>query len=107
MEQIWYALYPEIKTLSFDIGEQFESPDSKSWFELFFEAFQDSTVIVLVVSAVVSLVVGLYESLTTGWIEGSAILVAVIIVAVVTATNDYMKEVSMLFFHIPTLNIMC
>lgn len=41
----------------------------------------------------VSLAVGLYESLATGWIEGSAILAAVVIVAVVTATNDYMKEV--------------
>jgi hypothetical protein len=48
---------------------------------------------VLIVSAVVSLAVGLYESLSTGWIEGSAILVAVLIVAVVTATNNYMKEV--------------
>lgn len=59
---------------------------------MFLESFEDSTVIVLMVSAVVSLVVGLYESLATGWIEGSAILAAVIIVAVVTATNNYMKE---------------
>jgi magnesium-transporting ATPase (P-type) len=72
---------------------QFESPESQTWFELFLGAFEDSTVIVLVVSAVVSLAVGLYESLATGWIEGSAILAAVVIVAVVTATNDYMKEV--------------
>ena len=56
-------------------------------------AFEDSTVIVLMVSAIVSLAVGLYESLATGWIEGSAILAAVVIVAVVTATNDFMKEV--------------
>jgi P-type Ca2+ transporter type 2C len=72
---------------------QFESPPSKTWFALFFESFEDQTVIVLIVSAVVSLAVGLYESLSTGWIEGSAILVAVLIVAVVTATNNFMKEV--------------
>mmetsp|Transcript_5216 Transcript_5216/g.8033 ORF Transcript_5216/g.8033 Transcript_5216/m.8033 type:complete len:1046 (-) Transcript_5216:76-3213(-) len=74
-------------------ANQFESPPSATWFALFCESFEDSTVIVLVVSAVVSLAVGLYESLATGWIEGSAILAAVIIVAVVTATNNYMKEI--------------
>jgi P-type Ca2+ transporter type 2C len=78
---------------------QFETPDPQTWFALFVESFQDSTVIVLIVSAVVSLAVGLYESLSTGWIEGSAILVAVLIVAVVTATNNYMKEVLTLFVH--------
>lgn len=35
---------------------------------------------------------GIYESPTTGWIEGAAILFAVLLVAVVTATNDYRKE---------------
>lgn len=72
----------------------------ETWFALFVESFQDSTVIVLIVSAVVSLAVGLYESLSTGWIEGSAILLAVLIVAVVTATNNYMKEVP--FHSIPS-----
>lgn len=44
------------------------------------------------VAAVVSLVVGLYEDPQKGWIEGAAILFAVLIVAVVTATNNYNKE---------------
>ena len=69
-------------------------PPTKTWFFLFFETFEDQTVIILIVSAIVSLIVGLYESLTTGWIEGTAILVAVLIVAVVTACNNYVKEVS-------------
>ena len=68
-------------------------PPTKTWFFLFFETFEDQTVIILIVSAIVSLIVGLYESLTTGWIEGTAILVAVLIVAVVTACNNYVKEV--------------
>jgi len=67
-------------------------PATKTWFFLFFETFEDQTVIILIVSAVVSLIVGLYESLTTGWIEGTAILAAVLIVAVVTACNNYVKE---------------
>ena len=36
--------------------------------------------------------VGFYEDPDKGWIEGTAILVAVQIVAVVTAINDYEKE---------------
>ena len=39
-----------------------------------------------------SLTVGVYENPSTGWIEGAAIIAAVVIVAVVTATNDYQKE---------------
>jgi magnesium-transporting ATPase (P-type) len=69
-------------------------PPTKTWFFLFFETFEDQTVIILIVSAIVSLIVGLYESLTSGWIEGTAILAAVLIVAVVTACNNYVKEVN-------------
>ena len=36
--------------------------------------------------------IGLYEDPSTGWIEGAAILFAVLLVATVTATNDYRKE---------------
>jgi len=70
----------------------FAAAESQSWMDLFFESFEDTTVIVLIVSAVVSLVVGLIEDLAKGWIEGTAILAAVLIVAVVTATNNYEKE---------------
>lgn len=72
-------------------------PPTKTWLFLFFETFEDQTVIILIVSAIVSLIVGLYESLTTGWIEGTAILAAVLIVAVVTACNNYVKEVNILY----------
>ena len=46
----------------------------------------------LVVAAVVSFAVGVYEDPQKGWIEGAAILSAVLIVAIVTATNNYNKE---------------
>ena len=47
---------------------------------------------VLIASAIVSLAVGLYDDPKNGWIEGGAILLAVLLVAVVTATNNYNKE---------------
>lgn len=39
------------------------------------------------------MIIGVYENPSTGWIEGAAILFAVLIVAVVTATNNYNKEI--------------
>lgn len=36
--------------------------------------------------------VGFYSDPAKGWIEGVAILAAVLVVAVVTATNDYSKD---------------
>jgi calcium-translocating P-type ATPase len=59
---------------------------------MFVETFEDATVQVLMVSAAVSLAVGLYEDLSTGWIEGAAIFMAVFIVAIVTAVNNYQKQ---------------
>lgn len=67
-------------------------PDPQTWMEMFIESFYDATVIILMVAAVVSLIVGLYEDPNKGWIEGTTILIAVVIVAAVTATNNYNKE---------------
>lgn len=60
--------------------------------ELFLGSFNDTTLIVLIVSAIVSLAVGVYDNPQHGWIEGAAILFAVLLVAIVTATNDFEKE---------------
>ena len=74
-------------------ANEFPAPEPKTWVAMFLESFEDTTVIVLCVSAVVSLAVGLWEDYTKntskGWIEGAAILFAVVLVAVVTATNNY------------------
>lgn len=59
---------------------------------MFFDSFADTTLIVLITAAIVSLAVGIYEDPTSGWIEGAAILFAVLLVALVTATNNYQKE---------------
>eukprot|EP00752_Nemacystus_decipiens_P016220 g14503.t1 len=67
-------------------------PDPKTWVQLFIDSFDDTTLIILIVSAFVSLAVGFYSDPAKGWIEGVAILCAVLVVAVVTATNDYSKD---------------
>ncbi|KAI5953206.1 PMC1 [Candida jiufengensis] len=79
---------------------------SKSFFRLCYEAFKDKVLIILSIAAVVSLALGLYETFGSGthyddegkplpkvdWVEGVAILVAVCIVVIVGAANDYQKE---------------
>uniref|UniRef100_A0A0K0DNW9 P-type Ca(2+) transporter n=1 Tax=Angiostrongylus cantonensis TaxID=6313 RepID=A0A0K0DNW9_ANGCA len=79
-------------------------PKSKSFFRLAWEALQDITLIILLVSALVSLGLSFYKppeivggghddsEKEAGWIEGVAILVAVIVVVLVTALNDWSKE---------------
>jgi Ca2+-transporting ATPase len=73
-------------------ANKFPEPPSQSWMDMFLESFEDTTLIILIVSAVVSFAVGFYEDPAKGWIEGAAILAAVLIVAVVTASNNYSKE---------------
>jgi len=65
----------------------------KSFFFFVWEAVHDKTLIILIVSAIVSIILGLtVEDPKTGWIDGTAILVAVLIVVLVTAGNDFNKE---------------
>jgi P-type Ca2+ transporter type 2C len=69
---------------------------SKSLLRLMFEAWNDRTLIFLSIASLISLGVGIYEDVRDRskikWIEGFAILAAVIIVVIVTALNDYQKE---------------
>ena len=73
-------------------NNELPTQDTSTWMELFLGSFNDTTLIVLIVSAIVSLAVGVYDNPQHGWIEGAAILFAVLLVAIVTATNDYEKE---------------
>lgn len=68
------------------------SSPRKTWFQLFVDSFDDETVQILIAAAIVSLAVGLYDDPATGYVEGLAILAAVLVVSIVTASNDYQKE---------------
>lgn len=72
---------------------KFPSPPHRSFFQMFWSAFEDSTIIILVLAATISLVLGVTLSTHDNeWIEGVAIFIAVIIVALVTSINEYQKE---------------
>lgn len=65
----------------------------RSFWMFVWDAWQDKTLIILMVAAVVSLVLGIKtEGLKEGWYDGGSILLAVIIVVVVTATSDYKQS---------------
>ncbi|KAL2827072.1 hypothetical protein BDW59DRAFT_60195 [Aspergillus cavernicola] len=64
--------------------------------KLLWMAYNDKIIILLTIAAVVSLSLGIYETIDAGhgvdWIEGVAIVVAISIVTLVTALNDWQKE---------------
>lgn len=82
------------------------SKSSKSFLKLCAEAMKDKVLILLTVAAIISLALGLYETFSShvtvdsegkplpkvDWVEGVAIITAVVIVVIVGAANDYQKE---------------
>ncbi|EAS31446.3 calcium-translocating P-type ATPase, PMCA-type [Coccidioides immitis RS] len=72
---------------------------TKSILELAWIAYNDKVLILLSVAAVISLALGIYEAVTAKpgeprvqWVEGVAIMVAILVVVVVGALNDWKKE---------------
>ncbi|OAX78423.1 calcium-translocating P-type ATPase, PMCA-type [Emergomyces africanus] len=72
---------------------------AKSIWELAWIAYNDKVLILLSVAAAISLALGIYQSVTAAedepriqWVEGVAIIVAIVVVVVVGAANDWQKE---------------
>ncbi|KAF9889946.1 plasma membrane calcium [Aspergillus nanangensis] len=69
---------------------------STGFLKLLWMAYDDKIIILLTIAAVISLSLGVYETVDAGhgvdWIEGVAICVAIAIVTLVTALNDWQKE---------------
>ncbi|KAJ4362890.1 plasma membrane calcium [Neocucurbitaria cava] len=69
---------------------------------LVWNAYNDTVLIVLTIAAAISLALGLYETFgaehepgaptPVDWVEGLAICIAIVIVVLVTALNDWQKE---------------
>lgn len=71
---------------------------AKSILQLAWIAYNDKVLILLTIAALISLAVGIYQSLSPSteadvqWVEGVAIIVAILVVVVVGAANDWQKE---------------
>ena len=68
-----------------------EKPIVPFW-RIYIDSFKDTVLMILITAAIISIILGMIEHPDKGWIEGFAILVAVQLVACVTATNDFQKE---------------
>ncbi|PNY05304.1 calcium-transporting ATPase plasma membrane-type-like protein [Trifolium pratense] len=65
----------------------------RSFWRFLWEAWQDLTLIILIIAAAVSLVLGIKtEGLSEGWYDGGSIAFAVLLVIVVTAVSDYRQS---------------
>jgi magnesium-transporting ATPase (P-type) len=73
-----------------------EQNSQKSFIAYMYDAIQEPILIFLIFAAFITTILSLAivegEAKATAWIEGAAILAAVVIVVVVTAINDYTKE---------------
>jgi P-type Ca2+ transporter type 2B len=68
-----------------------ESPITPFW-DFVKEALSDTTLRILIAAATVSLAIGIAQDPKEGWVDGAAILFAVVVVTIVSSTNDYTKE---------------
>ncbi|KAL3632815.1 Calcium-transporting ATPase 9, plasma membrane-type [Castilleja foliolosa] len=65
----------------------------RSFLRFLWEAWQDLTLIILIIAAVASLALGIKtEGLEEGWYDGGSITFAVLLVIIVTATSDYRQS---------------
>ncbi|KAI9162791.1 Calcium-transporting ATPase [Paramyrothecium foliicola] len=75
-------------------------PDRKSFLQLAWMAFNDKLIFLLTASATISLALGIYEAVVgsddTGsnleWVESVTIIAAILVIVLVSATNDYHKN---------------
>ena len=95
------SIKPNFADRTARFGRNFIPPiPPASFFSLVCEAFKDKILILLTVAAFLSLGIGIYKDVTNahpdepkiGWIEGFAIMVAVVIVVLVSSVNDYQKD---------------
>ena len=76
-------------------GRNHIESDPPKWFiALALDALSDKVLLILIGAAILEIVLGLTvsEHKDTAWVEGAAILVAVSVVVLVTAFNDWTKE---------------
>lgn len=63
-----------------------------SFFALLIEALSDTTELILIAAATVSTIINTLQDPQRGWVDGTAIFIAVFLVANISAANDYAKQ---------------
>jgi len=80
---------------------QLPPPQTRSFLQFLWGAYNDKVLMLLTVAAVISLGIGLYQSLDTPrtannppveWVQGVTIIIAIVVIVLVGSINDYQKE---------------
>ncbi|KAE8729679.1 Calcium-transporting ATPase 9, plasma membrane-type [Hibiscus syriacus] len=72
---------------------RYPKPPNKSFFSFVFEAFKDTTIIILLVCAVLSLGFGIKQhGIADGWYDGGSIIIAVFLVVAVSAVSNFKQN---------------
>ncbi|RKO97260.1 hypothetical protein CXG81DRAFT_11701, partial [Caulochytrium protostelioides] len=71
-------------------------PRMHSLLDFAWDALQDRTLVVLIIAAFVDVAIGIYKAVSgqdrLGWLDGVAIVVAIIIIVGIASGNDYKKQ---------------
>ena len=70
----------------------FAQAELPSFLQLCADILSDPMLIVLLIAGVVSIALGLVDSLSHGWYEGASIILAVVLVTLVGATNEWKQQ---------------
>ncbi|ESR45895.1 hypothetical protein CICLE_v10003326mg [Citrus x clementina] len=74
-------------------ANRYKRPKPKSFISFVFEAFKDTTIIILLVCALLSLGFGIkQEGLKEGWFDGGSIIFAVFLVVIVSAVSNFKQS---------------
>uniref|UniRef100_A0A6N2LPL3 Calcium-transporting ATPase n=1 Tax=Salix viminalis TaxID=40686 RepID=A0A6N2LPL3_SALVM len=82
-----------IKRMNTFGANRYPQKKGRSFLRFLWEAWQDLTLIILIVAAIASLGLGIKtEGLSHGWYDGASISFAVMLVIIVTAVSDYRQS---------------
>ncbi|XP_044468403.1 putative calcium-transporting ATPase 13, plasma membrane-type [Mangifera indica] len=71
----------------------YEKPLAKSFFSFVYEAFKDTTILILLVCAILSLAFGIKQhGLKEGWYDGGSIIVAIFLVVAVSSVSNFKQN---------------
>jgi Ca2+-transporting ATPase len=74
-------------------ANKYKKPPAKRFIRFVFDAFKDTTILILLACAVLSLAFGIKQhGLKDGWYDGGSIIVAVFLVITVSAVSDFKQS---------------
>lgn len=98
-------LYYLLLNFTYSFGKNKKNlPKIKSFLQLLFGQFEDTTLRVLLVAATLTFIIGFFSEKEYQWVEGASIYFACAFIALFTASCDLLKEKQFQKLHKEILN---